>query len=118
MSFKSNLIPPITSFHLQMFTELTWKSDSRRGEVHLSTQHRPATEVKKSCHECPRGRRGGFKDGTYSKDGNEDACSTQHCIVDRLHRLQRVPDAVIVAVEAPLVGLDCACFNDEEGQPS
>lgn len=56
--------------------------------------------------------------GTYSKDGNEDARSTQHCVVDCLHCLQRVPDAVVITVEAPLVGLDCARFNDEEGQPS
>lgn len=56
--------------------------------------------------------------GTYSKDGNEDARSTQHCVIDCLHRLQRVPDAVVITVEAPLVGLDCARFNDEEGQPS
>lgn len=76
-----------------------------------------AKEVTKSHRGCPRDRRGGFGGGTYGEDGDEDARSTQHCVVDRLHRLQRVPDAVIVAVEAPLVGLDCAGFNDEEGQP-
>lgn len=77
-----------------------------------------AQEVTKSHQECPRERRGGFRGGTYCEDGDEDACSTQHCIIDRLHRLQRVPDAVIVTVEAPLVRLDCARFNDEEGQTS
>lgn len=72
-------------------------------------------EVTKSHRGHPR--REGFRGGTYSEDGDEDASSTQHCIVDSFHHLHWVPDAVIVTVEAPLVGLDCARFNDEEGQP-
>lgn len=64
-----------------------------------------------------RDRGGGSGGGTYREDGDEDARSTQHRVVDGLHVLLRVPDAVVVAVEAPLVGLDCACLDDEEGQP-
>lgn len=62
-------------------------------------------------------RGGGSGGGTHREDGDEDACSTQHRIVDGFHILLRVPDAVVVAVEAPLVGLDCACLDDEERQP-
>lgn len=62
-------------------------------------------------------RGGGSGGGTHREDGDEDACSTQHRVVDGFHILLRVPDAVVVAVEAPLVGLDCACLDDEERQP-
>lgn len=69
--------------------------------------------AKKPCED----RGGGSGGGTHREDGDEDARSTQHRVVDGLHVLLRVPDAVVVAVEAPLVGLDCACLDDEEGQP-
>lgn len=64
-----------------------------------------------------RDRGGGSGGGTHREDGDEDARSTQHRVVDGFHVLLRVPDAVVVAVEAPLVGLDCACLDDEERQP-
>lgn len=92
------------------------KSNNRRGHVH------PVDSVatlarQRGAKNLYRDRGGGSGGGTYREDGDEDACSTQHRVVDGLHVLLRVPDAVVVAVEAPLVGLDCACLDDEEGQP-
>lgn len=52
------------------------------------------------------------------EDGDDDPHGAEHRIVYRLTRFQRILDALVVAVKPPVVRLDGACLNDEEGQTS
>lgn len=93
------------------------QSNKCRGDAHPRSVSGSISRTER-CQKSPSWDRGGGSGGgTYRQDGDEDARSTQHRVVDGLHVLLRVPDAVVVAVEAPLVGLDCACLDDEERQP-
>lgn len=56
--------------------------------------------------------------GAYREDGDDDPHGAEHRIVYRLTRFQRILDALVVAVKPPVVRLDGACLNDEEGQTS
>lgn len=54
--------------------------------------------------------------GAYREDGDDNPHGAEHSIIDCLTGFQRVLDALVIAVKPPVVRLDGACLNDDEGQ--
>lgn len=52
----------------------------------------------------------------YREDGDHNAHSAEHSIIDCLPGFQRVLDGLVIAIKTPVVRLDGACLDDDEGQ--
>uniref|UniRef100_A0A480HWQ9 Phospholipid phosphatase 3 isoform X1 n=1 Tax=Sus scrofa TaxID=9823 RepID=A0A480HWQ9_PIG len=50
------------------------------------------------------------------EDGDHNAHSAEHSIIDCLPGFQRVLDGLVIAIKTPVVRLDGACLDDDEGQ--